>query len=137
MANKTQPGKESVQAFLDAIDDDARRKDCVALKQLIQKVTGHKPVMWGGSMVGFGTYHYVYDSGREGDFFRVGFAPRKAGLSVYLGTGYAAAPELLERLGKYKMGKACINLKRLSDIDTDVLSELIRQSEAYLTRQHG
>lgn len=124
-ANKTQPEKLSVEAFLASIEPDARRDEARQLDALFRKVTGFEPVIWGASMVGYGRYHYRYESGREGDFFATGFSPRKAQLSVYILPGYTDFGSILDRLGKHKKGKSCLELKRLADIDMDVLGELI------------
>lgn len=121
---KTRPGVEDVGAFLDAIPDPGRRKDCQDLLELMQRLSGAPPRLWGGSMVGFGSYHYRYDSGREGDWFQIGFAPRKNDLTLYLMSGFEARPDLMARLGKHKTGKSCLYIKHLSDIDANVLEEL-------------
>jgi hypothetical protein len=123
--NKTKETQASVESYLAAIDDETRRKDCEALARLMGNATKHPAKMWGSSIVGFGSYHYKYDSGREGDMCLVGFSSRKSDISVY---GLNAAPnheELLPRLGKHKAGKGCLYLKRLSDVDTGVLEQLI------------
>ncbi|MCH8522568.1 DUF1801 domain-containing protein [Glycocaulis sp.] len=124
-ADKTQPEKLSVDAFLASIEPDQKRDEARQLDALFRKVTGFEPVMWGASMVGYGRYHYRYESGREGDFFATGFSPRKAQFSVYILPGYSDFGTILDRLGKHSKGKACLNVKRLSDIDMDVLGELI------------
>jgi len=129
---KTRETGGSVDAFLASIEDEGRRDDCRALIELMSRVSGEPPALW-GTMVGFGRYHYKYTTGHEGDSFPVGFAPRKNEVSIYLmGTylpGNAGKREaLLARLGKHRMGKACLYVKRLSDIDTAVLEELVRMS---------
>lgn len=124
--NKTQPTKQSVSAFLNAIEDLERRKDCKTVAKLMQEITKHKPKMWGTSIVGFGEYHYTYDSGREGDFLRMGFSPRKAALTIYIMPGYTDYSELLAKLGPYKKGKSCLYLKRLEDIHMPTLKKLIK-----------
>ncbi|MFG6468299.1 DUF1801 domain-containing protein [Roseateles sp. BYS87W] len=124
-ANKTQPTPASVHAHLAALDDPARRQDCEALAQLMARATGEPAQMWGSSIVGFGRLHYRYDSGREGETCRVGFASRKGDISLY---GLHAAPdhaELLARLGRHKTGKGCLYLRRLSDVDLAVLEALV------------
>ena len=136
-SNKTQPTDASVEAFLDTVEDPGRRADCAALVRLMREVTGHEPRMWGASMVGFGSYHYRYESGREGDFFLAGFSPRKRDLSVYVMAGLERFPELLARLGKHRTGKSCLYLKRLGDVDPDVLRTLIRESVAHVRLTHG
>jgi hypothetical protein len=136
-SNKTQPTDASVEAFLDTVEDPGRRADCTALVRLMREVTGQEPRMWGASMVGFGSYHYRYESGREGDFFLAGFSPRKRDLSVYVMAGLERFPELLARLGKHRTGKSCLYLKRLGDVDPDVLRTLIRESVAHVRLTHG
>lgn len=127
MSIKTIPTSKSVSKFLDSIEPVERREDCFAIQNLMKSITGKMPVMWGDSIVGFGNYHYKYDSGHEGDFFRTGFSPRKAALTVYIMPGYQNYGKLLERLGKHKTGKSCLYIKKLSDIDMKILKELIRQ----------
>ncbi|QQA43735.1 DUF1801 domain-containing protein [Pelagovum pacificum] len=124
--NKTQPTGSDVTAFLEAVENPVRRADGLALDALFRDVTGYGPRMWGPTIVGYGRYHYRYDSGREGDFLATGFSPRKANLSIYIMPGYQDYGTILARLGKHKLGKSCLYVNRLSDIDTDVLSELIR-----------
>lgn len=113
-------------AFVAAIADPRRRADCTILLDLMSRITGEPARMWGPSMVGFGRYHYRYESGREGDSFRTGFAPRKADLTIYIMPGYGDFGPILERLGKHRLGKSCLYLKALSDVDLAVLEELIR-----------
>ena len=124
--NKTQPTAADVAAFIDSLRPPGRRRDAHALNALFGRVTGFKPVMWGGSIVGYGRYHYVYASGRKGDFLATGFSPRKANLSIYIMPGYADFGGILKRLGKHKTGKSCLYINKLADVDTDVLAELIR-----------
>ena len=135
-ANKTQATSLSVDAYLDAIPDPARRQDCATLVTLMQRLTGEPPVMWGETMVGFGRYHYRYDSGREGDAFLAGFAARKADLVVYVVAGVDVLPGALERLGKCKTGKVCLYLKRLSDVDPLVLAEMLSASIQAMRERH-
>ena len=137
---KTRAGTGDVGAFLDAIEDEAKRRDADALASLMSEVTGEPAVLW-GTMVGFGTYHYRYETGHEGDSFLVGFAPRKAEFSIYLMGSHL--PEeiekreaLLARLGKHRMGKACLYVKRLSDLDMGVLRELAEMSVAALRKAY-
>lgn len=125
---KTQPHAGDVDAFLNAIEDERRREDARAIRRLMADVTGEKAHMWGSSIVGFGRYHYRYASGREGDWFKVGFSPRKQNLALYLMSGFDGYGDLLEGLGKHTTGKACLYVKRLDDIDTDVLARLIEKS---------
>lgn len=126
---KTQKTDSSVAAFIKKAPP-AMQEDCKALIELMKKVTGEEPRMWGAATVGFGEYHYVYESGREGDWFKVGFSPRKTNLTLYLmnlgGEKNAAkAEKLFARLGKFKMGKSCVYLNRLADVDTKALAGLI------------
>jgi len=137
--NKTAPGSASVPDFLEAIADEQQRADSRTLIEIMARLTGEEPVIWGSGMIGFGSYHYRYDSGREGDAFLVGFAPRKAEFSIYLTCTYlpetaAESKVLLERLGKHRMGKGCLYVKRLANIDLSVLEQLISASVAGLKR---
>lgn len=113
---------------MNGIEDPGRKKDCEEILILMKEVTGEEPVMWGSSIVGFGSYHYKYDSGREGDMILTGFSNRKQNISIYIMPGLKKYDELLEKIGTFKAGKSCFYIKRLSDIDTDVLKELIRRS---------
>jgi Domain of unknown function (DU1801) len=123
------PTAADVDAFLDAVPDERRRADARTLCSLLAEVTGEPPVLWGTSIVGFGTYHYRYESGHEGDSALVGFSPRKTALVVYLVGGFEDRHgKLLERLGPHKTGKGCLYLKRLADVDLDVLRELVERS---------
>ncbi len=121
---KTKPTGEPVAAWLAKIADEERRKDCAALLKLMKKVTGLRPKMW-GSMVGFGDYHYKYESGHECDCFQVGFASRKPDLTLYIICGPEWHKAQLAKLGKHKLGKACLYIRRLSDVDMGVLEKLI------------
>jgi hypothetical protein len=123
------PTPANVDAFLEAVPDEKRRADAYALLELMRSVTGEPPVMWGPSIVGFGSFHYRYESGRTGDAPLAGFSPRKANLVVYLVGGFEDRyPKLLEQLGPHKTGKACLYLKRLGDVDLDVLRQLVERS---------
>ena len=122
---KTKPTDASVEAFLQGIADERKRQDSFTLLQMMGEVTGAAPRLWGSSIVGFGDYHYAYASGREGDWFVAGFAPRKEALTLYLMGGLEPHAELLARLGKHKVGKGCVYIKRLQDVDTGVLRSLI------------
>lgn len=128
MSNKTQPTQRSVVDFLAQLENDLQRADCEVLVRLMQEESGEEPVLWGSTIVGFGQYHYRYSSGREGDFMRVGFSPRKDSLSIYIIPGFASYTSLLAQLGKHKMGKSCLYIKRLEEVDTKALQHLIRQS---------
>ncbi|QIE45575.1 DUF1801 domain-containing protein [Pseudohalocynthiibacter aestuariivivens] len=124
--NKTQPTALSPEDFLDGVTPEVRRSDGKRLLSFFSDVTGYVPRMWGESIIGYGRYHYVYDSGREGDFLATGFSPRKASLSIYIMPGYRDYTDILNRLGKHKRGKSCLYVTRLSQIDLNVLAELIR-----------
>ena len=115
----------SVEDYLAHVQPDRRRQEAIALDTLFCRVTGFSPRLWGGSMIGYGQYHYVYASGREGDALATGFAARKAALSIYIMPGYADFSDILVRLGKHKMGKSCLYINKLGDVDLEVLAELI------------
>jgi Domain of unknown function (DU1801) len=134
--NKTQPTAARVENYLAAIEDDARRADCEALVKLMRKVTKQPPVMWGTGIVGFGSYHYVYESGRSGDWCITGFSSRKSDISVYLTASFEGQQELLAALGKHKMGKACLSIRRLSDVELKVLEKLVAGSVAEVRRRY-
>ena len=125
---KTKPGKSSAAEFIRQIEDKDMRKSCRDLNALMRKITGKKPRMWGASMIGFGSYHYQYASGRDGDWFVTGFSPRKQNLTVYIMPGFDTYQPLMKRLGKYKTGKSCLYIRRPEDIDWQVLEELIAKS---------
>jgi hypothetical protein len=125
---KTKPTRASPSAFLERIPDETRRKDCKTLAQVMKRVTGAKPVMWGASIVGFGSYRFKYASGNEADWPVAGFSPRKSDLTIYVMSGFAGHEALLRGLGKHKTGKACLYIKKLADVDLDVLEALIRRS---------
>ena len=135
--NKTKATEASVADYLAAIQDEGRRHDCEALVTLMTRATGEQPKRWGPSIVGFGSYHYQYDSGREGDACLVGFSSRKGGISLYLVSDFPGRDGLLSRLGKFKLAKACLYLRKLSDVDLKVLEQLISDSAAARQRNHG
>jgi hypothetical protein len=126
----TKPGTGDVRVFLDSVPDERRRKDAVAATELIREVTGAEPVMWGTSMVGFGTQRYTTADGKEREWFAVGLSPRKAALTLYGLTYYDSNQDLLERLGPHTTGKGCLYVKRLDDVDRDVLVELVERAWA-------
>jgi hypothetical protein len=128
--NKTKPTTINVSTFLDACTDEARRTDAKALAKLMQKVTGNEPVMWGSSIVGFDSYHYTYESGRQGDMAIVGFSPRKAANVLYGTIGFDGAEALLAKLGKHSTGKGCLYIKKLADVDIRVLETLVEKAVA-------
>lgn len=131
---KTQPTDVPVEDFLNSLEDAKKREDCRVLSQIMEKATGAKGLMWGESIVGFGQYRYKYASGRTGDWPLVGYSPRKQNLTLYLISGFADYDDLLKRLGKYKTSVACLYLKKLADIDLDVLQELINKSVEHMRR---
>ena len=126
--NKTQPTNSSVTAFINGIEDKERRAGARKISAMMRKVTGARPKMWGSNIVGFGQYHYKYDSGREGDFILTGFSARKQALTLYIMTGFKGIDSILSKLGKYKTGKSCLYIKRLSDIDERLLERLVTRS---------
>jgi hypothetical protein len=123
---KTVATKASVSEFIEALDDPERRSECKTLVKLMRKVTGHEPVLWGDSIVGFDVFRYGRSSGKQFEYFRTGFSPRKQALTVYILPGYTDFSKTLARLGPHKTGKSCLYLKRLADVDLDVLEELVR-----------
>jgi hypothetical protein len=125
---KTQKNKASVKQFLASIEDPVKRKDCNTLEKLMTQITGCKAEMWGTNMVGFGSYHYTYASGREGDWFLCGFAPRKQALTLYIMDGCKGYRTLMKKLGRHKTGKSCLYLHQLEDVDQAILAELIKGS---------
>jgi hypothetical protein len=129
----TERAASEVEAFVASVADERRRHDAELLLELMRRVTGQDAAMWGPSIVGFGSYHYIYESGREGDTMAVGFSPRKAATTVYLTKGFEGHEELLSRLGRHSTGKACLYLKRVEDVDLAVLEELVRRSYASTT----
>ncbi|MXY58590.1 MAG: DUF1801 domain-containing protein [Gammaproteobacteria bacterium] len=133
---RTRPTASSVDAFIDAVDDEHRRADCRVVARLMAEITGAGGVMWGSSIVGFGSYHYRYASGREGDFFEAGFSPRKRALTIYVMAGFAEYEDLLARLGKHSTGKSCLYVKRLADVDLAVLREMLTRSVAFIRAKY-
>lgn len=135
VVNKTVPTRQSVAGFLAKVDAK-RRPDCERLIEIIGSVVGEGPVMWGASIVGFGKYHYVYESGRQGDMPLAGFSARSSALVIYIPSGHAGESELMARLGKHTTGKSCVYIKSLADVDEGVLEELIRRSVAEVRRRY-
>ncbi len=134
---KTKKNDANVKEFIDAIDDEIKRDDCRKILEMMRNAIKCEPRMWGASLVGFGEYHYKYDSGREGDWFRTGFSPRKQNITIYIMNGCDRYEELLSKLGKHSTGKSCLYIKRLSDVDTKVLNELIIESVRYFEKKYG
>jgi hypothetical protein len=128
--NKTKPTRLSVTAFLEGLSDPTRRADAKTLVKMMQSAAGEKPKMWGSSIIGFGSYHYRYDSGREGDMPQIAFSPRKAATVLYNMTGFTDSGALLAKLGKHTTGKGCLYIKKLADVDQQVLEAMIRKSLA-------
>lgn len=133
---KTQPNDQKVVAFLNSIENEARRSDCLTLLPLFEQWTKEKPQMWGPAIVGFGSYHYRYDSGREGDWFLTGFSPRKQNLTLYIMAGFSQYDTIMQTLGNYKTGSSCLYVKRLSDIDLHQLRQLVEGSVAYMKTRY-
>ena len=131
---KTKPRAASVAEFIDAVPDAKKREDARTLCAMMERVTGEKPVMWGPSIVGFGTYHYKYESGHEGDTCAIGFSPRATALTLYLSCDIQNHADRLARLGKHKTGKGCLYIKRLSDVDEGELEALMKDGLAEARR---
>ena len=133
---KTTQNDKSVKSFLNSVIDENKRKDCREIMKLMQEITHKKPKMWGDSIVGFGSYHYKYESGREGDFFITGFSPRKQNLTICIMPGFSGYDSVIKKLGKHKTGKSCLYIKKLDDIDRNTLKELITDSVNYMTKSY-
>lgn len=134
--NKTTENNASVFDFLNTIENQKKKEDSKRILDLMQEISGEQPKMWGGSIVGFGSYHYKYESGREGDFMRVGFSPRKANLTLYIMPGFERYPHLMAKLGKFKTGKSCLYIKKLEDVDEKILINLIKSSLQYMKEKY-
>lgn len=134
--NKTRPTEVSPADFIASVEHPVRRADAEVLLEMMTRITGETPKMWGPAIIGFGEYHYRYDSGREGDFMRTGFSPRKANMVVYIMPGYTDFSTILDRLGKHKLGKSCLYINKLSDVELDVLEELIRAGLADMAKKY-
>jgi hypothetical protein len=133
---KTKKNTASVSSFLSSVENDKRRADSLAVLDLMTEATGEEPTMWGDSIVGFGSYHYKYASGREGDWFLTGFSPRKQNLTLYIMPGFDRYDEMLSRLGKFKTGKSCLYVNKLEDVDLSVLKELVKQSAEHMAESY-
>ena len=133
---KTQPHDGNVEAFLQSVEHDKRREDSFVVLEMMKEITGEEPRMWGPSIVGFGSYHYKYESGREGDFFLAGFSPRKQNLTLYIMSGFSHYEELLQKLGKHKTGKSCLYINKLEDVDLSALKEMIRESVKMMKKKY-
>ena len=134
--NKTRPSSRSAEDYLDKVADPVRREDALALCEMMKRISGEQPVLWGASMIGFGKYRYRYDSGREGEWMAIGFAPRAKELVIYLMAEAPDREQLLARLGKHRTGKSCLYVKRLSDVDEQALEALVRGSLAALRERY-
>jgi hypothetical protein len=134
--NKTKPTEVSVDDFLDAVPDPQRREDGKKVRAMLARVSGFPARMWGPSIVGFGSYRYKYESGREGTMCRLGFSPRAKELVLYIVEGFPRHQHLMDRLGKYRTGKSCLYVKRLSDVDEEVLEELARESLGHMRQRY-
>jgi hypothetical protein len=134
--NKTKLTDADVGSCISAIEDETRRRDCEALARLMSRATKEPPRMWGTSIVGFGSYHYKYESGREGDACLVGFSSRKGDISLYLVAEFPRKEELLQKLGKHRLGKGCLYIRRLGDVDEEVLEKMVVASVAERRRNH-
>lgn len=134
--NKTKPGRASVTAFINGIEDREKRSDAKKVAAMMRAATGSRAKMWGASIVGFGSYHYKYASGREGDFMITGLSPRKQALTVYIMPGFSHFEGLMKRLGKYKTGKSCLYIRRLADVDEKVLNRLIVDAVKYMRKNY-
>jgi hypothetical protein len=131
---KTKRNKGDVEAFLNNVADEGKRQDSFTLLELMTKFTDKEPEMWGDSIIGFGSYHYKYASGREGDWFLTGFSPRKQNLTLYIMAGFDEYEQLLGKLGKHSTGKSCLYIKKIEDVDLDVLKELVKRSVEHMER---
>ena len=127
-ANKTTQNEDSVDEFLKKIEDPEKQKTSWQILEIIKEISGKEPKMWGDSIIGFGNYHYKYATGREGDWMRIAFSPRKQNFSIYIMDGFDNHSELMKKLGKYKTGKSCLYIKKLQDIDINILKELMKES---------
>jgi hypothetical protein len=134
---KTKPTAVSVEDFLNKVADEKVRDDCFALVKLMKKITGSAPKMWGPTIVGFGQYHYKYESGHEGYACLTGFSPRKPAITLYVMAGFPGQEALLKKLGKHKAGKGCLYVKKLEDVDVGVLENLIEKSVGFLKKKYG
>ncbi len=136
---KTKPTAASVESFIDAVENPTRQADARTVCAMMERITGHEPSMWGPSIIGFGSYHYRYDSGHEGDAPRLGFSPRKGQLVLYVLTGYQEEDEreaeLLARLGKHKIGKSCLYINKLAEVDMAVLEQLTARAWDWMNRK--
>jgi len=134
--NKTVPTKQSVTQFIRDLDSKQRRDDSKVIMKIMRNITGHRPVMWGDSLIGYGKYHYVYDSGREGDAFLTGFSPRKQNMVIYIMPGFKSYSALLKKLGKHKTSVSCLYFNKLADLNCQVLEQLIEKSVVEMRKRY-
>ena len=125
---KTKENDQDVMAFIESLENQSRKNDCLTLLPIMEEITGEKAKMWGGSIIGFGNYHYKYKSGREGDWMVTGFSPRKANFTIYIMPGFSKYQKILDKLGKHKTSVSCLYVKKLEDIDLKLLKKLIDES---------
>ncbi len=133
---KTKLNDQDPVEFLNIISDPNKRQDCFTLLELMQDATGAEPIMWGDSIIGFGSYHYKYASGREGDWFLVGFSPRKQNLTLYIMSGFGQYDELMSALGKHRTGKSCLYIKKIADVNLDILRKIVKLSAEHMAAAH-
>lgn len=133
---KTKPTSRSVDEFIENVADEGVRDDCRKLSRIMKKITGSAPKMWGPTIIGFGAYHYKYESGHEGDSCLTGFSPRKGNTTVYVMPGFTGQTDLMAKLGKHKAGKGCLYIKRLEDVDLNILTKIIEQSVSFLKKKY-
>jgi len=131
---KTKPTNQSAKSFINSVEDPQKREDCFAIARLMEEATGFKPKMWGTSIVGFGSYHYKYASGQEGDWPLIGFSPRKQNLTLYIMAGFDQYDELMAKLGKHKTAKSCLYIKKLADLNISTLKKLIKESVKHMSK---
>ena len=135
--NKTQENEGSVIDFINALENQRRKDDAIASLALYEEATGLQAKLWGTSIVGYGRYHYIYESGREGDFMKAGFSPRKTSMTYYIMSGFPDLQNLLKKLGKHKMSKSCLYINKLDDVDKTVLFEIVKKSFQEMNRKYG
>jgi hypothetical protein len=134
---KTKKNDQSVEKFLNTVADPSKREDCFEIMRLMQEVTQEEPKMWGDSIVGFGDYHYKYKSGREGDWFQIGFSPRKRNITLYIMSGFNKYEEILGKLGKHKTGKSCLYINKLSEVNKEILTQLATESVQFVKEYYS
>jgi len=134
---KTKQTDQSVTKFLNKVADKKRREDCFTILEMMKQITKMEPKMWGSSIIGFGTYHYKYESGHEGDMCLIGFSPRKQSLTLYIMPGFGNYVDLMKKLGKHKTGKACLYINKLEDVDVATLKKLIKEGFTYMAKRYA